>query len=647
MMKILFIILLLLIVRVELQSEAQQPSCPPIKVRNPEGNYIVPGVMGSIAYRHPADTGGRELLLDAYIQKRGSMRPAVLVVHGGNWESGSRVSFIGQFLELLTGAGYNWFAVDYRLAGLKNYQQSVDDLRAAVEFIRCHSREFRIDPKNIALLGEDSGAHLALMLAARRSMGIKAVVSIAGLYDTLIADDSSITKELSAMPPVLLIHGGNDRDVPPHQVKRFCERLRDAGRKCEYAAIEGAIHRAENWVPSQWRYKALLAGWLSKEMNLRAADHQPYITNLQKDIVYDERHNLRLDAYVPPGTGPHSAVVIVHGGGWEAGDKVTYVTPLFEPLAKAGFAWFSIDYRLTPDASHEEQLQDLRGAIAFIRSNSDRFRIDPNRIAIVGESASGQMVTQVAPEKLPGVAAVVSFYGVYDFNALVNEFSPRSIPSRLFRLTQLDEHAREVMRRFSPIYNVRRDMPPLLLIHGTNERLHAQGVAMARKLAETNSQYDFIEIEGAPHGIENWEGRPQWLGYKQQLVEWLRSKLTASTQTTGTSPDKTQSPPRVMFDKFGPGIREQVAKADEEARLKPNDANAVGRLAMILHSYEEFELASKFYMRARDLQPNEFQWIYLLADCEIALGRHERSNNDAARGLAKATRVFAGKVEDR
>ena len=50
----------------------------------------------------------------------------------------------------------------------------------------------------------------------------------------------------------------------------------------------------------------------------------------------------------PGRAAPVPAVIVAHGGGWEAGDKVTYITPMLEPLARAGLAWFSIDYRLTP-----------------------------------------------------------------------------------------------------------------------------------------------------------------------------------------------------------------------------------------------------------------------------------------------------------
>jgi tetratricopeptide (TPR) repeat protein len=79
---------------------------------------------------------------------------------------------------------------------------------------------------------------------------------------------------------------------------------------------------------------------------------------------------------------------------------------------------------------------------------------------------------------------------------------------------------------------------------------------------------------------------------------------------------------KIVFDNFGAGIREQVKKADEDARKHPNDAAAVGKLAMVLQTYEEHELAAKVYQRAKQIQPKEFQWSYLLAVCQSVLGKH-------------------------
>lgn len=76
---------------------------------------------------------------------------------------------------------------------------------------------------------------------------------------------------------------------------------------------------------------------------------------------------LTMDANLPEGRGPFPAVIVVHGSGWEAGDRLTYVSPVMLLLARENFAWFSIDYRLTPFVRNEEQLEDLRDAIRYVR----------------------------------------------------------------------------------------------------------------------------------------------------------------------------------------------------------------------------------------------------------------------------------------
>jgi alpha-L-fucosidase 2 len=470
------------------------------------------------------------------VQKRGDNRPAVMVLHGGGFTSGSRVSFIGQFLELLTSAGYNWFAIDYRKHGASRYQESLADVRAALAFVRCHAKEFRIDPNRIALLGEDTGATLAALLAAEKPAGVQANVLLGGVYEQL-------TNVTSGMPATLIIHGSADQEVTPERARRYSEALRGAGVDTDFIAVENAIHRPENWWPEQWSYKQAMMSWLNEKLKLAVANHEPYQTNLQKDIPYrmlGRQEWLGLDAYIPNGRGPFPAVIIAHGGGWEAGDKVTYATPLFEPLTKAGFAWFSINYRLTPEARHPDQLDDVRAAIRFVRKHAKEYNVDPHRIALLGESASGQMVAYLATnaqmEREAGaqVAAVVSFYGVYNLTAMVKDNSPRALHARLFGLQELNNQAWRMLRRYSPFHNLDayspnpkhlKAIPPQLLICGTKDGLYQQQEAFAQKLRSLKLPHETIAVEGAPHGIENWEGHPAWMGYKQKLVEWLRGQL--------------------------------------------------------------------------------------------------------------------------
>ena len=481
--------------------------CLPLSPRNPDGNYIVPGVLGDIVYRRES---GTELALDAFVQHGEARRPLVVVVHGGGGTAGSRVSFVGQLLEMLSEGGFNWVSIDYRLGPASRQGDAREDVAAALDFVRCHAQALRTDPSRLVLLGEDTGAVLAAKVAARHPPGLAAAVLVGGTYDD---------RELGASVPSLLVHGADDSEVPLIKAASRCEALRSLGGACELVSVEGASHRAENWWPNQWGYKRRILEWLAAKVGAPG----PYAvarTRLQKHVVFDEKEGLRLDAWTPQGRGPFPAVILAHGGGWEAGDPVTYITPLFAPLARAGFAWFSIDYRLTPRVAHPAQLEDLRRAISWVRQNAHRLDVDPSRLVLIGESASGQMVMQVAEEdhRLMGV---VSFYGVYDFLPLVKDASPRSLLARLFGRTVLDDEARAVLRQYSPIHNVRAGMPPVLLVHGTNEELWDQGVAMARVLLDQGIPHELHRLEGAPHGMENWEGRPEWNTYKERVVAWL------------------------------------------------------------------------------------------------------------------------------
>jgi acetyl esterase len=545
-----------------LSTPAFAEPCPPLRVRNPDGNYIVPGVQGDILY-----SGDRAL--DAYVQQGSRRRPVVVVIHGGTWSSGSRVAHVGQILDVLTQAGYAWFSVDYRLGGLPRFEESLADIRTALAFIRCRARELGIDPNRMVLLGEDSGAHLTALLAAERLRGVIGAVLVGGFYDltttpgvstdvdgALVARASPVTHVAPAMPPVLVVHGSADSEAPIDQARRYCAAVVRSNGRCRLLEVEGASHRSENWWPSQWGYKRDIVAWLSaldSPPALLGGPHRPHPTTisgtLQKDIVYSTSPHLKLDAFLPPAPSdvegpapsgvegrartPGPAVILVHGGGWEAGDKTTYITPLFEPLARAGLAWFSIDYRLTPAAAHQDQIADVRQAIRFVRDEHARFNIDPARIVLVGESASGQIVTQIATED-SSLAGVISFYGVYDMLSMVTDASPRSLLVRLFRRTVLDDDSRALLRQYSPLYQAHKGMPPLLLVNGTGDRLWPQAQAFALRLTDLGVRHDVIALEGAPHGLENWEGHAEWTTYKQRVVEWIRRVVSFPS----TSSDK-------------------------------------------------------------------------------------------------------------
>jgi acetyl esterase len=518
-------------------SEAQ---CLPATPTNPDGNYIVPRAAGAIVYR---EVGGQRLALDAYAPALPAPRAPVVVIHGGGYSSGSRVSFVGQLLELLGDAQIPFVSVDYRLGGPGREADAVDDVRAAVAFVRCHARTFGIDADGIVLLGEDTGADIALALADAGTPGVAAAALVGARFREQTPGSGqgsgrsgATPSGRAAGPSLLFIHGTSDSEQPIDSVRTMCTGRRESGDPCEVVAVEDGIHRAENWRPDQWGYKTRLVAWLDglaaepargRDGTARApaagapALAERFAAGLHKRIPFDAANGLTLDAWLPPaGARPAPAALLVHGGGWEAGDRVTYITPLFEPLARAGVAWFSIDYRLTPAVRHPAQMEDLRTAVRFVRRHAGRFGVDGRRLVLVGESASGQMATLLAAED-SDLGGVVSFYGVYDFAPMVPDASPRSLAARLFGRTALDEETRGLLRKYSPLHAAHGRMPPMLLVHGTNERLWEQGVAMADRLRTLGVAHELLRLDGAPHGMENWEGRPEWAHYKAKVVEWI------------------------------------------------------------------------------------------------------------------------------
>src|SRR5690348_11366290 len=92
---------------------------------------------------------------------------------------------------------------------------------------------------------------------------------------------------------------------------------------------------------------------------------------------------LALDAAVPQTPEPCPAIIVVHGGGWVRGDRRIDVQPLLNPLLDAGFAWFSISYRLMNDVTQfGAAVEDVEAAIRFVRDHAAEYRIDPDRIAL-------------------------------------------------------------------------------------------------------------------------------------------------------------------------------------------------------------------------------------------------------------------------
>jgi acetyl esterase/lipase len=244
------------------------------------------------------------------------------------------------------------------------------------------------------------------------------------------------------------------------------------------------------------------------------------------DVEYSRagNHSLRMDAAIPDAPGPHPAVIIVHGGGWVAGHRRHNVEMLFRPLTNAGFAWFSISYRLANDVSmFGVAVDDVAQAIDHVHSRAADYRVDPGRLAVIGESAGAHlaMMAVLRAGAATPVSAIVGIALPSDLEALAAD-SP-SVPAG-WRTALAEgpwaDMLAAVIRGLSPIRHVRPDMPPALLIHGTEDRTvpFSQSERFCRAVREVGARCELHALRGAGHGMRWWSDT-RWIG---PMVEWLQ-----------------------------------------------------------------------------------------------------------------------------
>lgn len=261
---------------------------------------------------------------------------------------------------------------------------------------------------------------------------------------------------------------------------------------------------------------------------------EPHPCELRRDIEYARvgSISLRMDACIPQLAGKAPGVILVHGGGWVRGNRQFDVAPLFKPLSDAGFPWFSIDYRLATDVTQfGVAIDDVQQAVRFVKSHAAEFNVDRDKLALVGESAGGQLAAMAALRAGAdeSVKAVVALYAPTDLVTLVKDSD--YIPARIRNSVQGTPWASFILAglaQLSPANNVRRDMPPFLFIHGTDDPLvpFSQSRDMCKRMQQAGASCEVYPVAGAGHGIRWWESYPKLAeAYKHKMVQWLREQL--------------------------------------------------------------------------------------------------------------------------
>jgi acetyl esterase/lipase len=193
--------------------------------------------------------------------------PLVMELHPGAWMFGGKHA---ERNKMLAEQGFATASVDYRPSTTAPFPAQIDDVRAAVHFLRAHAAEYHLDPDRFGIWGESSGGHLAALLGTageRRSPCqpataplVQAVAAISAPVDLAVLNHEygppllggplpgkrKLAVQASplpyitgarGLPPFLIVHGSGDRQVPPEHADLLRTALEAAGAKVEYVIL--------------------------------------------------------------------------------------------------------------------------------------------------------------------------------------------------------------------------------------------------------------------------------------------------------------------------------------------------------------------------------------------------------------------------
>lgn len=222
--------------------------------------------------------------------------------------------------------------------------------------------------------------------------------------------------------------------------------------------------------------------------------------SVSRNVPYtDDSDSIRVaDIYEPEGEGPFPGIVMIHGGGWIAGDKL-FDAMHARRLAASGYVVMVINYRLAPAHKHPAQVDDCFEAIRWLVHHADDYRVDGDRIGVWGYSAGGHLAALVATNPrsgIPRVKACVAGGAPCDLRLIPDD---STVLAGFLGGTRME--IPEVYDSASPVHHVSQDDPPMLLFHGDADGLVPMDFAkaMCRRLEEQHVVHEFLPLENKTH----------------------------------------------------------------------------------------------------------------------------------------------------
>ena len=217
---------------------------------------------------------------------------------------------------------------------------------------------------------------------------------------------------------------------------------------------------------------------------------------------------MKLDFYRAAGRTVAPCVIVIHGGGWDSGDR-TQLPGFNDWLARRGYAVAAIDYRLAPKFIWPAQRDDTLAALAYVKAHAAELGVDATRLVLFGRSAGGQIASAVGyGANDPAIRGVVSFYAPHDmFFAYTYAVEDDILKSPTLMRQYLGGTPAAAKANYlsgSGHQKVRAGSPPTLLVHGTIDTLvwYRHSVRLTGRLRAAGVPHVYVELPWATHALE-------------------------------------------------------------------------------------------------------------------------------------------------
>lgn len=198
----------------------------------------------------------------------------------------------------------------------------------------------------------------------------------------------------------------------------------------------------------------------------------------------------------PNGVG----LLLIHGGSYVRGDRAQ-LRGYGISLGRVGYTSLSCDYRLASEARWPAQIEDVHLALDFLHSRAPALAIESDKIAVLGNSAGGQLALLAAGLGAWPIAAAVALYAATDF--LGPGARARGAPEAMSFLVGEDT-SEERLAEMSPVNYAKASFPPTLLLTGNHDEEvdWNDSLVMYLRLMDSNAQCELHIFDGAPHAFD-------------------------------------------------------------------------------------------------------------------------------------------------